>query len=52
MLVNSRPNEETEFIQKRPLKEEIYDALHVRSLRATTNPVTGCARKISPPRWA
>ena len=28
MLVHSRPNEETEYLQKRPLKEDIFDILH------------------------
>ncbi len=28
MLVHSRPNEETEYLQKRPLKEDIFDVLH------------------------
>src|SRR5512147_407663 len=28
MLINSQQNEETELIQKRPLKEDIFDVLH------------------------
>ncbi len=38
MLVNSRSNEETEFIQKRPLKEDIFDALHEKIISGGYKP--------------
>jgi DNA-binding GntR family transcriptional regulator len=38
MLVNSQPNEETELIQKRPLKEDIFDVLHERIISGTYKP--------------
>jgi len=38
MLVNSRTNEETEFIQKRPLKEDIFDVLHEKIISGTYKP--------------
>lgn len=37
MLVNSHP-EETEFIQKRPLKEDIFDVLHEKIISGTYKP--------------
>ncbi len=37
MLVNSRP-EETELIQKRPLKEDIFDVLHEKIISGTYKP--------------
>ncbi len=38
MLVHSRPNEETEYLQKRPLKEDIFDALHEKIISGTYKP--------------
>src|SRR5512138_3485175 len=38
MLVHSRSNEETEFIQKRPLKEDIFDALHAKIISGAYRP--------------
>ncbi len=38
MLVNSRPNEETEYLQKRPLKEDIFDVLHEQIISGTYKP--------------
>jgi DNA-binding GntR family transcriptional regulator len=38
MLVNSRTNEETELIQKRPLKEDIFDVLHEKIIAGTYKP--------------
>lgn len=37
-LVSSRPNEETEYIQKRPLKEDIFDILHEKIISGTYKP--------------
>ena len=36
--VNSRSNEETELIQKRPLKEDIFDVLHEKIISGTYKP--------------
>ena len=38
MLVNSQPNAETELIQKRPLKEDIFDVLHEKIISGTYKP--------------
>ena len=38
MLVNSQPNEETELLQKRPLKEVIFDVLHEKIISGTYKP--------------
>ena len=38
MLVNSQPKEETELIQKRPLKEDIFDVLHEKIISGTYKP--------------
>src|SRR6266545_7493724 len=38
MLVNSRPNEETELLQKRPLKEDIFDVLHEKIISGAYKP--------------
>ena len=38
MLVNSQPNEETELLQKRPLKEDIFDVLHEKIISGTYKP--------------
>lgn len=38
MLVNSRSGEETQFIQKRPLKEDIFDFLHEKIISGTYKP--------------
>ena len=38
MLVNSQPNEQTELIQKRPLKEDIFDVLHEKIISGTYKP--------------
>lgn len=38
MLVNSRTNEETELIQKRPLKEDIFDVLHEKIISGAYKP--------------
>lgn len=38
MLVNSRTNEETELIQKRPLKEDIFDVLHEKIISGIYKP--------------
>ncbi|MGB8983072.1 MAG: GntR family transcriptional regulator [Anaerolineales bacterium] len=38
MLVHSHPNEETEFIQKRPLKEDIFDVLHEKIISGVYKP--------------
>jgi DNA-binding GntR family transcriptional regulator len=38
MLVNSQPTEETELIQKRPLKEDIFDVLHEKIISGTYKP--------------
>ncbi|MBN2117427.1 MAG: GntR family transcriptional regulator [Anaerolineales bacterium] len=38
MLVNSRSNEETELIQKRPLKEDIFDVLHEKIISGIYKP--------------
>jgi DNA-binding GntR family transcriptional regulator len=38
MLVNSRLNEETELIQKRPLKEDIFDILHEKIISGAYKP--------------
>ncbi len=37
-LVNSRLNEETELIQKRPLKEDIFDVLHEKIISGAYKP--------------
>lgn len=37
-LVNSRPSEETEYIQKRPLKEDIFDVLHEKIISGAYQP--------------
>jgi DNA-binding GntR family transcriptional regulator len=37
-LVNSRSNEETELIQKRPLKEDIFDVLHEKIISGVYKP--------------
>ena len=44
-------NLEKELTHK-PLKEEIYDALHRQIIAGKYSPATGCARMTSPPRWA
>ena len=38
MLINSHSNEETELIQKRPLKEDIFDVLHQRIISGVYKP--------------
>src|SRR5687768_6841869 len=38
MLVNSQSNLETEFIQKRPLKEDIFDVLHEKIIAGIYKP--------------
>lgn len=38
MLVNSHSNEETELIQKRPLKEDIFDVLHEKIISGAYKP--------------
>lgn len=38
MLVHSQPTEETELIQKRPLKEDIFDVLHEKIISGTYKP--------------
>src|SRR5687768_8755607 len=38
MLVNSQSNIETEFIQKRPLKEDIFDVLHEKIISGVYKP--------------
>jgi len=38
MLVNSQSNEETELIQKRPLKEDIFDVLHEKIISGIYQP--------------
>ena len=38
MLVNSRTSEETEFIQKRPFKEDIFDILHEKIISGAYQP--------------
>src|SRR6266498_4592108 len=38
MLINSQPNEETELIQKRPLKEDIFDVLHQKIISGAYKP--------------
>jgi len=38
MLVNSQPKEESELIQKRPLKEDIFDVLHEKIISGTYKP--------------
>ena len=38
MLVNSQPNPETELIQKRPLKEDIFDVLHEKIISGVYKP--------------
>src|SRR6266508_1189333 len=38
MLIHSQPAEETEFIQKRPLKEDIFDVLHEKIISGTYKP--------------
>jgi DNA-binding GntR family transcriptional regulator len=38
MLVNSQPAEETELLQKRPLKEDIFDVLHEKIISGTYKP--------------
>src|SRR5215216_2968786 len=38
MLVNSQPTEETELIQKRPLKEDIFDVLHEKIISGIYKP--------------
>jgi DNA-binding GntR family transcriptional regulator len=38
MLVNSQPNPETELIQKRPLKEVIFDVLHEKIISGVYKP--------------
>ena len=38
MLINSHSNEETELIQKRPLKEDIFDVLHEKIISGTYKP--------------
>ncbi len=38
MLVNSRSKEETELIQKRPLKEDIFDVLHEKIISGAYKP--------------
>ncbi len=38
MFVNSRSSEETELIQKRPLKEDIFDVLHEKILSGVYKP--------------
>src|SRR6266540_5137295 len=38
MLVNSQPNEETELLQKRPLKEDIFDVLHEKIISGAYKP--------------
>ncbi|HUE99403.1 MAG TPA: GntR family transcriptional regulator [Anaerolineales bacterium] len=38
MLIHSQPNEETELIQKRPLKEDIFDVLHEKIISGVYKP--------------
>ena len=38
MLVNSQSNEETELLQKRPLKDDIFDVLHEKIISGTYKP--------------
>jgi len=38
MLVNSQPTEESELIQKRPLKEDIFDVLHEKIISGIYKP--------------
>src|SRR5512147_558873 len=38
MLVNSQQSEETELIQKRPLKEDIFDVLHEKIISGKYKP--------------
>lgn len=38
MLVNSQPHEETDLIQKRPLKEDIFDVLHEKIISGVYKP--------------
>src|SRR5512138_3274243 len=38
MLSNPQTTEETEFIQKRPLKEDIFDVLHEKIISGTYKP--------------
>jgi DNA-binding GntR family transcriptional regulator len=38
MLVNSQTREETELLQKRPLKEDIFDVLHEKIISGTYKP--------------
>jgi DNA-binding GntR family transcriptional regulator len=38
MLVNSQPHEETELLQKRPLKEDIFDVLHEKIISGIYKP--------------
>lgn len=38
MLVNSQSNEETQLIQKRPLKEDIFDVLHEKIISGIYKP--------------
>jgi hypothetical protein len=38
MLVNSQSHEETELLQKRPLKEDIFDVLHEKIISGTYKP--------------
>src|SRR5262245_14633025 len=38
MLIHSQSNEETELIQKRPLKEDIFDVLHEKIISGVYKP--------------
>ena len=38
MLIHSQSNEETELIQKRPLKEDIFDVLHEKIISGAYKP--------------